>query len=112
MAKWRETPEDQRAYAMRLDPATGQWSRCWYSDLRKGDIFKAFAFDGTRMHPYDGDEVDQDDERVALVTNDPVKSNEALFPDGVPATITDVSKGWAVEVIYGPLHEMMKDVAS
>jgi len=112
MAKWQETPEDKRAYAMRLDPTTGQWARCWYSDLRKGDIFKAYAFDGRRMHPCDGDELDPDDENVALVTNDPIKSHEALWPDGPPRTVSDPGKGWAVELVYGPLANIMKDMAS
>jgi len=111
MAKWRETPEDQRAYAMRYDPETGSWTRCWYCDLKKGDVFRSYAFDGTQMHPANGDEVD-DENIVGLVTADPVHSTIDFYPEGVPDGIKNPNAGWAVQIVTGLFPQILREVAN
>ena len=61
---WRPTPKSRLIVAKRLDPASGQWLDCAFSDLRAGDIFKAFRGD-VQVDLLTGNECEPDDVGIA-----------------------------------------------
>ena len=98
---WKPTPKSRLIIAHRLDPVSGAWTPCEYKDLKRGDIFKAFAGD-SEIDAISFEAVDQKD-WVALCWTDPVK---AMPP------FRDKKEGYMIEVTTGPLAAMMKVLAS
>jgi hypothetical protein len=94
---WKPTPKSRLIIARRLDVETGEWAPCRYTDLKPGDIFKAFAGDN-QIDPTTQDEV-EDYSIAALCHAHPVRATE----DGV---------GHMVEVTVAPIADLMRMVSN
>ena len=101
MRKWRgPTPERRRVRARRLNVETGVWEPCEYRDLRRGDIFRAFAPDGMQLDPgLVGEEgisaEEPDDSMASLCLGDAMKD------------VRTRGEGYCVEVLTAPLGELL-----
>lgn len=104
---WKSTPQARRNYATRWNGE--QWVRCEYSELRPGDLFKAYAADGTHIDPCTAQPVPED--HAALCTALPVHSCSEIM-ESWQLELTDTpDAGWAVECYSGPLSQLMRQVA-
>lgn len=48
---WRPTPKSHLIKISRYDREAGDWGNCEFKDLRRGDLYAAFALDGERLNP-------------------------------------------------------------
>ena len=99
---WHPTPKHRRITATRLNPATGEWFACEYSELRAGDIIRTFAADGTQVDPCTLDLVENED-IVAYCHADATKARPPYNP---------TSEGWMVEMTSGTPDEVMRLVTN
>lgn len=91
---WKLTPKSERFDIKRYDRESGQWGPCEFSELRKGDIYAAFAHDGTQLEPVTGEPVGRPD-MVARTTMDARHSETRGF-------------GYEAEVMVGPPEDALR----
>lgn len=99
MSKWRPTPKERLITASRLNPATGEWDKCEYTELRKGDIFKSYDPEGVQLEAVTLEECGPD--VCAVVTSDPVKGHT-----------DDQNEGYMIEVTTGPFGALIQRVSN
>lgn len=85
---WRPTPKSRRVQALRIDGETID-----YKDLKRGDVFRVVAFDGTFVHPID---LEPDETTWAFVDSQPERNT------------TTRNVGYQVPIYFGTLDEMKK----
>lgn len=89
--RWRPTPKAMLFVIRRYDRENGDWSDCDFADLKPGDIYASFSPDGR--------------EQVEPIGGAP--DDDCLLVRGAPFKNAMTGYGYTVEVIAGPLADLL-----